>query len=223
VLGVGFPLNAWALRYGYGEVRRKPIVAGASPFQPPRAPDHGMFILAFMFTASGMVGIGMATNLPRLFTAIGASPAAAIAAASLFGPAQVAARILEFSARRRIDPLISARAANLLHPLASLTIALGGAPVVAVFSILHGAGNGMLTIARGTLPLALYGPDGYGARIGRLSAPARVGQALAPFLFGLAIERLGGLTLLISSGLSLAALVALLGLALPAAAPADTN
>ena len=73
----------------------------------------------------------------------------------------------------------------------------------------------MLTISRGTLPLALYGPSGYGARIGRIAAPARIGQALAPFLFGLAIERLGGTTLVISSGLSLAALLALSWLTLP--------
>ena len=102
-----------------------------------------------------------------------------------------------------------------MHPLASLTIALGGVPVIAAFSILHGAGTGMLTITRGTLPLALYGPSGYGARIGRIAAPARIGQALAPFLFGLAIEKLGGATLVISSGLSLAALLALSWLTLP--------
>ncbi len=213
-LFLGLPLNAWAMRYGKGEERPEPAVSGKQP-PPPDTPDRRMLILAFMFTASGVVTIGMATNLPRLFAAIGATPAAAIAAASMLGPAQVAARVLEFSARRRINPLISARIASAMHPLASLTIALGGVPVIAAFSILHGAGTGVLTIARGTLPLALYGPAGYGARIGRIAAPARIGQALAPFLFGLAIEKLGGATLVISSGLSLAALLALSWLTLP--------
>jgi formate hydrogenlyase subunit 3/multisubunit Na+/H+ antiporter MnhD subunit len=87
--------------------------------------------------------------------------------------------------------------------------------VIALFSILHGAGTGMLTITRGTLPLAMYGPTGYGARIGRISVPARVGQATAPFLFGLAIDKLGVTMLFISTALSLAALIALSWVKLP--------
>jgi MFS family permease len=221
-LALGLPLNAWAMRHGKGEERPK-SAEGDKPLPPPDASDRGMLILAFMFTASGLVTIGMATNLPRLFAAMGATPAAAIAAASMLGPAQVAARILEFTARRRINPLLSARIASTLHPLASLTIAIGGAPAIAAFSILHGAGTGMLTITRGTLPLALYGPTAYGARIGRIVAPARIGQALAPFLFGLAIEKLGGTTLVISSGLSLAALLALSWLTLPFVPAGKTN
>jgi MFS family permease len=222
-LCLGLPLNAWALRHGNDEDRRESAVASGMPLPPPQPSDQGMFLLAFMFTASGMVSIGMATNLPLLFAAMGAAPAAAIAAASLLGPAQVAARVLEFSARRRINPLISARVANTLHPLASLTVALGGTPVIAAFSILHGAGNGMLTITRGTLPLALYGPAGYGARMGRIAAPARIGQALSPFLFGLAIEKLGASTLIISSGLSLAALIALSWITMPLVSANRTN
>jgi hypothetical protein len=53
-----------------------------------------------------------------------------------------------------------------LHPVAAIVIAVGGAPAVALFSIIHGAGAGMLTIFRGTLPLALFGPAGHGARFG---------------------------------------------------------
>jgi MFS family permease len=217
-LVVGLPLNAWALRYGAGANGHGSAVAAAAaanPIQPRQAFDRGMYLLAFMFTASGMVSIGMATNLPRLFAALGAAPAAAIAAASMLGPAQVGARVLEYSARHRINPLISARVATVLHPLASAGIAIGGTPVIALFSILHGAGTGMLTITRGTLPLAMYGPTGYGARIGRISVPARVGQATAPFLFGLAIDKLGVTMLFISTALSLAALIALSWVKLP--------
>lgn len=216
-LFLGLPLNAWALRFAGGAAIEEPTAVKTEPRRAAQSSDYGMLLLGFMFTASGIVSIGMATNLPRLFAVIGATPAAAIAAASLLGPAQVAARILEFSARHRINPLISARIASVLHPLASLAVAVGGAPLIAAFSVFHGAGNGMLTICRGTLPLALYGPEGYGARIGRISAPARIGQALAPFLFGLAIEKMGGATLLISSGLSLAALAALSRIHLPSA------
>jgi MFS family permease len=217
-LAVGLPLNAWALRYGagaHGPESAATVAAAANRTQQRQAFDRGMYLVAFMFTASGMVSIGMATNLPRLFAALGATPAAAIAAASMLGPAQVGARVLEYSARHRINPLISARVATVLHPLASLVIAIGGTPVIALFSILHGAGTGMLTITRGTLPLAMYGPTGYGARIGRISVPARIGQAAAPFLCGLAIDKLGVTMLFISTALSLAALTALSWVKLP--------
>lgn len=56
------------------------------------------------------------------------------------------------------------------------------------FTLLHGAGNGILTIARGTVLLAVFGPDNYGYRLGLLGAPARIAQAGAPLAFGLLIE-----------------------------------
>jgi hypothetical protein len=71
--------------------------------------------------------------------------------------------------------------------------------------VLHGAGNGMITIAKGTLPLALFGPHGYGQRNGLLSAPARVIQSASPFLFGLLLDRVGIGALGLSAGLCLAA------------------
>ena len=60
-----------------------------------------------------------------------------------------------------------------------------------MFAIFHGAGNGILTIARGTLPLAIFGPENYGYRLGIIGAPARMAQAAAPLLFGLLIEAMG--------------------------------
>jgi hypothetical protein len=182
-----------------------------------------MTILAFVFTAAGIVSIGMATNLPGLFSTFGVTPAVAIAAASFMGPAQVGARIIEYSAKRWATPLISAKIANALHPVASLTLALGDGSALVLFAIIHGAGNGILTIARGTLPLALFGPQGYGARIGKISAPGRIGQAIAPFLFGLAIEHFGARMLLISSGLSLAAMFSLFQLREPSSERSDVR
>jgi hypothetical protein len=68
------------------------------------------------------------------------------------------------------------------------------------FVLLHGAGNGLLTIARGTLPLALFGPAGYGLRTGILSAPARILQGGAPLLFGVILDRGGPLMALLVTG-----------------------
>lgn len=84
----------------------------------------------------------------------------------------------------------------------------GGA---AAFALLHGAGNGILTIARGTLPLAMFGPD-YAYRLGLIGAPSRICQALAPLAFGLLIEPMGKWVVVVSAGLSLTALVALMAL-----------
>ena len=73
------------------------------------------------------------------------------------------------------------------------------------FGILHGAGNGLLTIVKGTLPLALFGPHGYGERQGLLMVPARIAQAAAPLLFGFVLDRWGTRAMWLSGALSLAA------------------
>jgi predicted MFS family arabinose efflux permease len=208
-LSLGLPLNAWALS---GRLPLRHPLSNAFPAtcaDPPLLADRRMLILAFMFTASGIVSIGVATTLPRLFEKLGATPAAAITAAALLGPAQVAARILEFGSRRWSNALLIAKVANTLHPIGALALTLVGAPAVPFFALIHGAGNGILTIARGTLPLAMYGPVRYGARLGQIAAPARVGQAVAPLLFGIAIDRLGSRLLLITAALSVLALLSL--------------
>ena len=84
------------------------------------------------------------------------------------------------------------------------------AAAASVFAIFHGAGNGILTIARGTLPLAIFGPQNYGYRLGIIGAPARMAQAAAPLVFGLLIDTMGSRILIVSSALSLSALLALM-------------
>lgn len=77
----------------------------------------------------------------------------------------------------------------------------------------------MLTIAKGALPLALFGPEGYGARQGLLSLPASFAFAAAPLLFGLLLDRLGLGAVAVSGGLALAASLALLALRPSGVAP----
>jgi MFS family permease len=178
-------------------------------------PGEGMimFALAFVFAAAWFVSTAMAAHLPRLLQAIGVSPTAAVAAGALVGPAQVAARLFEFGLMRRRHPLVSARLATILHPLGAALLVPLGAPAAAAFALLHGAGNGLLTIAKGTLPLAIFGPRGYGYRSGVLSAPARIAQAAAPLAFGLLLDREGPTAALIaSSALCLASFAVLLAL-----------
>ena len=180
-----------------------------------------MAVLAFVFGAVGCVTGAMAAHLPRLLELAGASAGAAIAAASLMGPAQVAARLFEFGVLKRLHPLVSTRLALLMHPLGAGFLGALGGPAASIFALLHGAGNGLLTISRGTLPLALFGPAGYGLRTGIIVAPARVTTAVAPLLFGLLLDEMGTGALVVSAGLSLAALATLALLrAQPAAARA---
>ncbi|MBR0680969.1 MFS transporter [Roseomonas eburnea] len=173
----------------------------------PRLAD--MALLAFVLATAGFSASALGAHLPGVLQATGATAAAAVAAGALLGPAQVGARILEFGFLRRISPLVSARIAAAAHPVAVAVLLAGGAPMAAVFVLIHGAGNGMLTITRGTLPLALFGPVGYGRRQGLITAPARAAQALAPFGFGLLVDAHGAQALWLTAGLGMMAVAAL--------------
>ena len=181
----------------------------AAQVQNPRKTS---ILLAISFAIVWFVGTAMAAHLPSLLMLSGATLASAVAVGALVGPAQVAGRLLEYTALQHVHPLKTARMAILLHPVAAGVLAWLGAPVAALFAILHGAGNGVLTVATGTLPLALFGSKGYGMRQGLLMSPARFFQALAPWLFGLCIEAWGLGALWFSGGLGLVALGTLLAL-----------
>ena len=204
---IGLPLNRLLIP------RAPPPEREAEPEGiAPAAPRGAMAIMAFVFAATWFVTGAMAAHMPHLLEIAGASSTAAIAAAALVGPAQVAARLVEFGALRRVHPVVSARIAAALHPLGAAILGVFGAPAIMIFALCHGAGNGLLTIAKGTLPLAIFGPVGYGLRTGVLAAPARAAQAASPLIFGLLIDWLGVAAVAISSSLSIAALLALLGL-----------
>jgi hypothetical protein len=169
-----------------------------------------MVLLALAFAAAWAVTGAMAAHLPRILAAMGATSAQAIAAGALIGPSQVAARIAEAGFLSRFHPLVSGRLACVTHPIGAAVIAVAGGPVAfGAFAVLHGSGNGILTIARGTVPLAIFGPVDYGYRLGLLGAPARASQAAAPLIFAALIDYLGAGVLIVTSLLSIGALVAL--------------
>ena len=151
----------------------------------------------------------MAAHLPRILEANGATSLQAVAAGAFIGPAQVFARIVEASFLSRYHPLLSTRLACLTHPIGVAVLMMAGGGASTLFAIHHGTGNGILTIARGTLPLAIFGPENYGYRLGLLGAPARMAQAAAPLAFSFLIDVMGGRVLIVSSALSLSALFAL--------------
>ncbi|NZA26137.1 MFS transporter [Luteimonas sp. SJ-92] len=219
-LAVGLPVNRLLVPKPHAGTEGAPHAAapaagadGTATRAPAAAhPRRAMWLLACIFTGSWFVATAMAAHLPWLLQEAGASATAAIAAAAMVGPAQVAGRLLEFGLLRHVHPLLSARLAASAHPLGALALLAFGAPAAIPFALLHGAGNGILTIAKGTLPLALFGPGGYGFRQGVLMVPARFAQAGAPLLFALLMTRYGANALLLSIALALAVLAALLAL-----------
>jgi predicted MFS family arabinose efflux permease len=202
---IGLPLNILMLP------RVPDATAAAEQTAKPHIPiDRTMALLALAFALAWIVTSAMAAHFPRILEAAGATPVEAIAAGALIGPAQVFARMMEASFLKRYHPIVSARLACLMHPLGAGILALTGGAAASVFAIFHGAGNGVITIARGTLPLAIFGPRNYGYRLGLIGAPARMAQAIAPLLFGFLIDAMGSRVLIVSSALSLAAVAALL-------------
>jgi MFS family permease len=202
---IGLPINFFML-----PAVQAAKAATATPVKPQIPIDRTMILLAFAFAAAWSVTGAMAAHFPRILEAAGATSVQAVAAGALIGPAQVAARIVEASLLSRYHPLVSTRLACLMHPIGAVIVAIWGGAAASVFAIFHGAGNGILTIARGTLPLSIFGPQNYAYRLGLIGAPARMAQAAAPLAFGLLIDAMGSRVLIVSSALSLAALLALL-------------
>ncbi len=221
-LVLGLPLNLMLPRPPSSAAPAASVAAAqvegrvAAVVPPPRwmAP-----LLALLFTLMGFVGTAIATHLPALLQAGGAPLAAAVGLAALAGPAQVAARLFELGVLRRYPPLVSARIAALAHPVAAALLLALGTPAALAFVVVHGLGNGLLTIVRGTLPLAVFGAAGYGVRQGWIALPGRVLGALSPWLFGLALDRWGAGALWLSGAVAAAAFALLLLLRLPPRAP----
>lgn len=199
-----------------------PRVDAASPPPAAPAPDPAgeratgrlgtSVALAFVFAATWFISTAMAAHLPRLLQAGGVAFGTAVWVGALIGPAQVAARVLEFSVLRHVHPLLSARLAAALHPVGAAAFLAAGAPFAALFGVLHGAGNGIMTIAKGTLPLVFFGPAGYGERQGVLMVPARFAQAAAPWAFGACLDAFGVHALWLTAAVGALAWGVLMGL-----------
>jgi MFS family permease len=201
---LGLPLNLLML-----PAVKSAKAAAESAVKPHIPLDRSMILLAFIFATAWTVTGAMAAQLPRILEAAGATTVQAISAGALVGPAQVAARVVEASILKRYHPLVSTKLACLMHPIGAATIAILGGAAASVFAVFHGAGNGVITISRGTLPLAIFGPDNYAYRLGIIGAGARMTQAAAPLLFGFLIDAMGSRVLIVSSALSLVAFAAL--------------
>jgi hypothetical protein len=148
-----------------------------------------------------------------LLAGLGMAPALAVWVSTLRGVGQSAARLAEVLFGARLSPFgLAILASSLLVPCFLVPLPFGAATAAGTaFALLFGAGNGLITIVRGTLPLALFDPATYGGRVGRLITPGFFVSALAPLLYALVIERLGDAAALwLSVGLAVPVLAAAL-------------
>lgn len=208
---IAVPLHAFALprEHAASRIPVTPQDRAATPavILPPTGLPF--LLVATAFAAYAFVPSGLSAHLLAIFGRAGIDPATVVTIGALFGPAQVGARLIEFVFGRNVHPIWVARGSLLALMAAFVMLAVLGfsAPVAAVFAVMFGGANGLITITRGALPLALFGASGYGALMGRLAAPFLVMQAAAPLVMAFVVERFSD-----PGALALAAAFALAGL-----------
>jgi MFS family permease len=188
---VSAPLHAFALPRSRHEA--DPVAQGTSSVPETVLPPHGLpFILvASAFAAYAFVPSGLSAHLLAIFDRAGIDAGTVVWIGALFGPAQVGARLIEFAFGRNVHPLWVVRFALGALLCAFLMLAVLGisAPVAAAFALMFGGANGLVTITRGAVPLALFGAAGYGRLMGRLAGPFLLMQSIAPLVMAFVVER----------------------------------
>jgi MFS family permease len=189
---IAAPLHAFALPRS-GPIVETPAMHSSAPYAPPLPAKGTVFaLLTAAFAAYAFVPSALSAHMLAIFKRAGIDANAVVIIGMLFGPMQVTARVCEFVFARNVHPLWVARFAIGLLVAAFIILAAVGVspPAAAVFAALFGISNGLITIARGTVPLALFGAVGYGHVVGRIAGPSLMMQAAAPLVLAVVAERL---------------------------------
>ena len=180
-LAVNLPMVLWLVPRAAPAPPRAAAVATTGVARRTRSTAIGW--LSGYFTLRWLITSAIAVYVLHLFEGVGLTRREAVLAAALIGPGQVVGRLVEWGLAGRLGLLARARMGAALFPLGVGLLLVAGGPVAACgFSVLYGMSNGIMTINRGTLPLAIFGPAGYAALIGWLAVPVQLGQAAAPTL-----------------------------------------
>lgn len=168
------------------------------PAEPLRPEGRPFVLIATAFAIYALMLSGVTSNLLAMFQRGGLDAGTVVTLGALFGPSQVAARLADFLLAGRTHPLWIARGAVGLMACSFAMLAFAGPSVLVagVFCVAFGAANGVMTIARGSLPLLMFGAQGYGRVIGRIARPALFVQASAPFIVAAAVERFSDATVI---------------------------
>ncbi len=170
--------------------------ASVSVSKPPvsrsvRRENRLMFLtLAGCFTLSSVVMTVIAVHLIAVLQIRGIPLATAVGLGMLIGPAQVGSRILEAAFGRKFHPIWSLLVSSVAVAIGLATL-LGDPTLIALGVLLYGGGNGLRSIARGTVPLAMFGREGYAVLMGWIALPVLVSQAISPSVGDLMIQHLG--------------------------------
>ncbi|WP_192181336.1 MFS transporter [Mesorhizobium amorphae] len=171
-----------------------------------------MIVLATTITLAAVISSTMSVHLLAILQAGGLALAVAVGLGALVGPFQVTARAIEMMIARYHHPIWTklASASFVAIGISALWIGMPAVPVALGF---YGAGIGLESIARGTLPLALFGPSGYAKLMGRLAMPSLIAQAAAPSMGAVLMQWTGAQgTLAVLGGLALLNVVLAFGL-----------
>jgi hypothetical protein len=198
-LGLCLPLHLWIAKGSprLSDDREKAKNGTARATEAARPLDDGWRRTAFLlvvsgFSLSGFVLSALLVHMMPVLTALGFGASAALIG-MVFGPAQVLGRVGNIVFGRDIPPIALAVISSALLPAALLVLLVGESALVngVLFAVLFGLGSGLVSIVRGTVPLALFGPEGYGERLGQITAVRLVLTSVAPFAFALGLERIG--------------------------------
>jgi len=170
--------------------------APVSPDGPPldgRARSVAIALFALIMSLNGFVFGVVSVQLVPLLEAAGLATAAAVWVASLKGVAQFFGRVVEIVFARNLRAITVGRIAVGILPPSLLLLLTGTAsvPMVVAFTLLMGASQGVITIVRGAVPLALFGAKGYGAVLGHIATPILVVNAASPTVFAWIVDRWG--------------------------------
>ncbi len=156
----------------------------------PKASRALVALLAIALTLAAMISSLMSVHLLTILQAGGVALAAAVGLGALVGPSQVAARTIEMFIAQHHHPIWT-KIASVTFVAAGMLSLWAGMPLIWASLGFYGAGIGLESIARGTLPLALFGSRGYASLMGRLALPSLLAQATAPWIGAMLLERFG--------------------------------
>lgn len=197
-LVVCLPLNWLGLTWRESAVAPPADVkASATPDSAPALEGRlrviGIALFALIMSLNGFVFGVVSLQLVPLLEAAGLAGAVAVWVASLKGHGQFAGRLVEIFFARNLKAMTVARIAIGVLPaaLVLLMLAHGGLVLLVAFTVLLGASQGVITIVRGAVPLALFGTKGYGAVLGLIATPILLVNAFSPTVFALIVEQIG--------------------------------
>jgi MFS family permease len=213
---VALPIHVWVGRHTVRQPSARlvspdvPVEAANSDAPTPSRPVRAVFIVMMVgFAISGFVQSAILVHMVPMLVALGAA-SSVLMVSTLFGPSQVAARLVNMMFGGRLAQSVLAIVSLVLLSAGLVTLALG-APAnagLALFAVFFGMGSGLLSIVGGTLPLEVFGREAYGSYVGWMSAARQFSSALAPFAFSVVMVGYS-----VQTAIAMVAVIAVVGLA----------